>query len=272
MTCAKGCGRAATRRGLCHSHYETMRSRQKAYGRWDSLYVDAEPARQHVLALKAAGMGDRRIAELAGVARNNVRDLLTGRRDRSPAQTLLRRNADKIMSVTADPAPGAHVDACGTIRRLRALVAIGHTQTALCSRLGVTPGNGCQLFRGERTWVTAATATKVADLYNQLAMTPGPSGRARRHAHTRGWAPPLAWDDDLIDNPNAQPDLGEKRSMKFDERFLELRDLGYTDLQIAAKLKVLPESLLRQLDRYSIRPDPELVTEASSRKWKRRTA
>jgi len=31
---------------------------------------------------------------------------------------------------------------------------------------------------------------------------------ATRRAAARGWAPPLAWDDDTIDDPNATPDLG----------------------------------------------------------------
>lgn len=29
--------------------------------------------------------------------------------------------------------------------------------------------------------------------------------RARRHATAQGWPPPLAWDDDDIDNPDASP-------------------------------------------------------------------
>jgi hypothetical protein len=100
-------------------------------------------------------------------------------------------------------------------------------------------------------------------------MTPGPSDYYRNKARGLGWAPPLAWDDDLIDNPQAKPDLGERRAVKFDERFLEFRDLGYTDMEILGKLKIQPESLLRQLERYSIPADPELATEASRLKHRR---
>jgi len=36
--------------------------------------------------------------------------------------------------------------------------------------------------------------------------SPGGITRARRYAAERRWAPPQAWDDDTIDNPDAFPD------------------------------------------------------------------
>lgn len=251
--CAKGCGRAATRRGLCHSCYETHRTRQKAYGRWETLYVDAEEARQHIIMLKACGLGDRRIAELAGVARNNVREVLTGRAGRGRSERLLRRNAEAILAVRPDPAPGTAVSSCGTVRRLRALVAIGWTQSTLCDRLGVLPGNGCRIFRGEQDYVSQLTAERVRKLYDELAMLPGPSDRARSHAKKRKWAPPLAWDDDTIDLPDAKPQNGISRTVHWTEKYAEMRDvLGLSQAEIAARLGVKYASLQRQLDRHGI--------------------
>ena len=271
MTCIK-CDRTASRRGMCHSCYETHRMRQKAYGRWETLYVGTEEVRQHILMLKESGMGSRRIAELAGVARNNVREVLVGRVGRQPSSKMLRRNAEAILAVYPDPAPGALVNACGTIRRLRALVAIGYTQSDLCERIGVLPGNGCRIFRGEQDTVTTATAASVEDLFDALAMTPGYSDRARNHARKNGWAPPLAWDDDTIDNPNATPDLGQHEPVSWDERYLEYRELGFSDLEILSRLSVQPESMLRQLDRYGLPASAELVKLATSRKHHRRVA
>lgn len=251
--CTKGCGRAATRRGLCHSHYETHRTRQKAYGRWETLYVDAEEARQHILMLKSRGLGDRRIAELAGIARNNVREVLTGRPGRGRSERLLRRNAEAILAVNPDPAPGTAVSSCGSVRRLRALVAIGWTQSALCDRLGVLPGNGCRIFRGEQDYVSQLTADRVKELYDQLSMRPGPSDRARSHAEKRNWAPPLAWDDETIDDPEARPEVGERRTVHWTEKYHELRHhVGLTDDEIAQRFGVEFASLQRQLDRYGI--------------------
>jgi hypothetical protein len=50
----------------------------------------------------------------------------------------------------------------------------------------------------------------------------------------------------------------------FPERFLELRHLGYNDLQIVNRLRLKPESLLRQMQRHRIPASPELIQES----WK----
>jgi hypothetical protein len=98
------------------------------------------------------------------------------------------------------------VDATGTRRRLQALIAIGWPRRALAERLGTRPAN---ILRQRR--VRAGTARRVARVYDQLSMTPGPDPRCAEAARRRGWAPPLAWDDDQIDDPRAQPaaPLGE---------------------------------------------------------------
>lgn len=55
--------------------------------------------------------------------------------------------------------------------------------------------------------------------------------------------------------------------MKFTvETFLELRELGYNDLIIADKFGIKPESLLRQLVRYDIKPSELLAKESARRK------
>ena len=50
----------------------------------------------------------------------------------------------------------------------------------------------------------------------------------------------------------------------FRDRFLELRELGYNDLQIVNRLALKPESVLRQMQRHRIPASPALVQEA----WK----
>ena len=258
--CSKGCGRRAQRRGMCSSHYNTRRERDIAYGRWQSGYVDAEPARQHVLRLRAAGMGRRRLAELCGVSDSVIHVLVNGRPERGtgPSRRIACGNARAILAVplpaTGHLAAGARVDITGTTRRLRALVAVGYPQSDLCARLGITAGNSTSLFHAEGR-VLAGTALRVAELYDQLFMTAGPSQAARDRAHRLGWAPPLAWDEDTIDDPAARPDgvrRGSGRRRLDADEYADLRGLGFSDAQIAARFGIQVESLQRFLDRHGI--------------------
>lgn len=197
--------------------YERTRSRQKAYGRWNEL-VDAQPARDHVLDLMRRGLGLARIGQLAGVSHGAMGKLIYGERRRGgvPSRRIRPATAAKILAVTADLANlGAviRVDPTGTRRRLQALVATGWSGSKLAGLLGRNPANFIPVISGGRN-VGAATARAVAEMYERLSMTPPPqvthgdkiaASRARRWASNRGWPPPLAWDDDQLDDPAATP-------------------------------------------------------------------
>lgn len=206
---------------------ETQRERQKAYGRYDK-YVDAEPIRAHVLALGAQGMGLKRVAKAAGVSTGTLSKLVfgvyastgtgggrngPGERVRQPSRRVLRTTAEKLLAVDVDLAAGVQVDATGTTRRVRALVALGWSQSKLADRLGIQRSN-FHLANGTRPKVLARTAKAVVDLYDELSMTLPPQGnqrdriaasRARRYAKARGWLPPLALDDERLDDPTYKP-------------------------------------------------------------------
>lgn len=103
-------------------------------------------------------------------------------------------------------------------------------------------------------------------------MVPGPSARARRRAAAHYWAPPLAWDDDDLDNPTITPPVPPappKRQLPWKERYTELRQLGYNDLEIATKFRVTANGLLRQLQRHGLEPSPILLTESYLERYKR---
>lgn len=53
--------------------------------------------------------------------------------------------------------------------------------------------------------VTAWRAADIAKVYDELSMTLGPSNITRLRAEAKGWPPPLAWDDDRIDDPAYNP-------------------------------------------------------------------
>jgi transcriptional regulator with XRE-family HTH domain len=206
---------------------ETQRERQKAYGRYDK-YVDAAPVRAHVLALGEQGMGLKRVAKAAGVSTGTLSKLVfgvyadtgtgggrngAGERVRQPSKRVLRTTAEKVLAVELALADGAQVDATGTTRRVRALVALGWSQSKLAEQLGIARSN-FHLATGTRPSVLAGTARAVADLYDELSMKIPPAAthrdrisvsRARRYAKARGWLPPLALDDEHLDDPTYKP-------------------------------------------------------------------
>lgn len=205
----------ARTRGMCPACYERDRTRQKAYGRWESQHVDAQPVRDHVHTLRNAGISNKRLGELTGVSTNTIQVLMTGRPERGygPTKKVLRRTADRILAVPVPElafpvaSPGRIVPAFGTTRRLQALVANGYSQRELCRRLGwAWQGNATALFLGRAEYVVARRAREVADLFIQLQLVPGNDARARNRGRANGWPAPLDWDEDTIDDPNHHPE------------------------------------------------------------------
>lgn len=95
------------------------------------------------------------------------------------------------------------VDATGARRRIHALAAIGWSLAGQSRMLEM--GDTAAHKITARKWLHVETAAKVRALYDELSMMPGPSVRARREAQRKGWAPPLAYDDDTIDDPHTEP-------------------------------------------------------------------
>lgn len=112
--------------------------------------------------------------------------------------------------------PVGLIPAAGTSRRLQALAAIGWSTVRLGAELGVTQQRISELqLAKQHARVQATLAVRVAALYDRLwnitPTWPGAS-RARAAAAARGWVVPMAWDDDLIDEPDARPDTGAASS------------------------------------------------------------
>lgn len=90
------------------------------------------------------------------------------------------------------------VDGTGTVRRIRALWAMGWRSADIAARCGWgSPQAISELAQPTtaRRGVFLGTAETVARVYDELCMTPGPSDMTRRRAVRNGYAPPLAWDD-----------------------------------------------------------------------------
>lgn len=236
---------------------ERERGRQKLYGRYDKL-VDASDVRAHLQELMAAGMGWKRVAAVAGVATGTVYPILYGRHlddpghpeHRPPRKQITREVHDKLMAVELDLAGGALVDGTGTARRLQALVALGWSHSRLAVRLGILPTNLGPTIHGTRR-ATAATERAVRELYAELwNQEPTAANRweqtgitsAKRYAVRHRWVPPMAWDDDTIDDPEATPFVDEFRERKQRPAIEVVEDLeflldqGVTRRQIPARL------------------------------------
>lgn len=211
--------------------YQRTRRRLAAYGRTPNGWIDAGPVRTHVERLQAAGLGRREIAERAGLDAGIVHYLIRGRRGKPPSVRVAPRTAQLLLAVpvpavATELADGALVDGVGCRRRLQALVAIGWTQTALAQRMGWAKENLARIVHGYGGGkVTVRTHRLVAGLYDRLSMSPPrpsvASTRARSYATGRGWPGPLAWDDDMIDDPTARPIRDSREPIAFDEIAVE---------------------------------------------------
>jgi len=200
--------------------YHADRRRQVAYGRWNP-WVDAEPARKHLEELQAAGVGRRRIGELTGLDQANIWRLQHGqpKHGKQPPKKIRQATAEAILAVSASLevlAGTALVDATGSHRRLQALVAVGWSQRRLAVRLGISPANFGTMMRRPR--VLASKARAIRDLYEELWNTVPECRstqerlavtRAKNFAAARGWVPPMGWNDEDIDNPDAAPALDD---------------------------------------------------------------
>lgn len=100
----------------------------------------------------------------------------------------------------------ALVESLGVRRRLHALAAIGWSAEDIAVRLGKSRCAVSRLRNSRDRFVLCSVAESVRRIYDELSMTPGPSSSARTRARRKGWPPPLAWDEDKIDDPDARPD------------------------------------------------------------------
>jgi hypothetical protein len=206
-------------------------TRERIYGQWHP-YVDAGPVREHIAALRAAGIGVERIAKLAGLSVSHIRQLAD---DGCGASRTTRRvrpsTATRVLGIGLDQAsraPSSRVDPTGTRRRLQALIAIGWPVQLLADHLSRRPNSLHRSMTGRS--VTARTAQDVASLYQRLWNARPPratseqcaaADAARAHAAAQGWQPPLAWDDIDTDPTPPAPTVGQSHRNNIDEIAVE---------------------------------------------------
>jgi len=162
--------------------------------------IPAAPASDHAKALKARGLTVSQIAREAGLEPSTIRRLIGGQRE------ILATNAAKVLSIplTVRVSLG-DVPALGATRRIRALYALGHLNWRIAQEAGISRDAVYHLAAGNWPTLKVAMDDGVRTAYDRLSMQTGTSWKTRRLAERSGWAPPLAWDDDVLDDPNGVP-------------------------------------------------------------------
>ena len=217
--------------------------------------VDAQPLKDHVQMLMAAGMSFKAIALTAGyTSRNALADSMT--RSRVRPSTMAR-----VLAVRADSdnRRDAYVDATGSARRLQALAVNGWPTRNLATQLGHKHATTVQdIASGKTPTIRLRTKDGIRDLYEQLWDQPGPSKRTADIAKAKGWLPALAWDDDMIDRPDHRPEDVRRRGVSGGgsgvtmEDIEEAREQGYgTAEQIGWRLGVSRDAVQQILSRAS---------------------
>lgn len=103
------------------------------------------------------------------------------------------------------------IPALGYQRRIQALARMGWSFQDIADEAGWGHRNRVRYIvvgqKGKPTrYLERATAKTIGEVFERLCMKvpDGPyAGRTRTWAASKGWAPPLAWDD--IDDPDARP-------------------------------------------------------------------
>lgn len=109
----------------------------------------------------------------------------------------------------------AYLPAAGTQRRLQALAVVGVTTRRVAEHAGMTVEMVTYLRGGGRKFILPGNAARVAAAYDALWDKGGTDADSRRcstQAAARGYAGPMDWDDDEIDDPAARPHTPEAGS------------------------------------------------------------
>jgi hypothetical protein len=190
---AAGCARPADTRGYCSSHYR----RRLHTGRYG--FRDATPARAHIARLRGLGWTWEAIGTTAGLSAWVALNV-----HRGTTRRVLPESETALLAIAPVPY-GSHraVPALGARRRVQALAWMGWPNHEIARRIGCSPRSLPTLLARGR--ISTRLALRIAAVYDELAAVRGPSKGAASKARLYGWAPPLAWDDDRIDNPRCRP-------------------------------------------------------------------
>ncbi|MFT4225322.1 hypothetical protein [Micropruina sp.] len=189
------------------------------------------------------------ISRATGISRASLRRLVDG------DVTRIYRTTEAAVLSVRNITPTSTI---GTRRRLEALCAIGWSLAEISRHAGMSDSWAAMILRSIRT--TPDVAAKIRAIYDQLWNQQPPTdtwgdrinrGRAKARAARRGYAPPLAWDDDTIDEAHAQP-FGHNPSTQPKRRtatIIEAIDDGAPLADLTRRFGIKPDSIYSVLKR-----------------------
>lgn len=236
-TYLKGC--RCPQCSTAHRRYMKRYQLQRVQGQPRRL--DPTPAAAHVTRLRAEGWSSRQIAAAAGVSPRLVISLASGQYPtvRVDVAARLLGARPTLTSIR----PRSYVDSTGTMRRIRALIALGHTVKDIAAAAGMSKNAINPVIHGERATTTAEHALAIERLYARWASVPGPSTRARLRAARLGWHSPIAWGEDIGDPTTAPETAASAPELNRDElaalrraEIEHLEQFGLSEHDIADRL------------------------------------
>jgi hypothetical protein len=174
--------------------------------------VSAQPVREHVLKLRAAGGTYEAIGLAAGTGAMTVYGIAAARRLKVQAEVARRLLAVSEADVRNDqPSSG------GVMWRLRALVAMGHTCSRMAAATGIASTTLRRIVRGEALTVSPELQHVVVALFEAWWDKTPPRrtqreelavGNALKRAGLNDWPCPAGLDEDELDKHGYQPQCG----------------------------------------------------------------
>lgn len=149
------------------------------------------------------------------------------------------------------------IDATAARRITQGLACHGYTADEIAAESGVSVRTVYALQSGENTTITSRKDEALRDLAQRVKVDQPRTGytasRAKSAARRNGWVPLTAWDDDTLDDPNAEPDLGDDGSTVVDPVVIE-RALGGERMKLTRleRHHAVHVGLARQLSRLEV--------------------
>ncbi len=145
----------------------------------------------------------------------------------------------------------------GAARRLRALTSLGWPTAVLAEQTDADQ-DAIEDALDQGVVFSRVLRVRAEQVYRRLEMTLGPCETTRDRARARRWAPPLAWDDDTVDDPAAEPQGVRPTGWAPKVTLAELEDLaemGLSRAEAAMRLGVTRAAIDQTVRRH---PDPDL--------------